>query len=336
MFRLLAIPFLAAALCGQPAENAYKNIQVLQGLSQGQLMPAMRFMSAALGVSCAHCHAVPSMERDDKPAKVAARRMIELTRRINKDHFGGKDVVNCNTCHNGQPAPATIPGLERRGETVLVSKEPLPAVQQVLARYLEAAGGNEAISKVATRIEKGYIEMRGGRRAPMERFHKAPDKLLMVGRLDPKTETLVGYDGKEGWEAVPAQNRFRGADTDTVARLRIDAAFPFELRVTSLWGELTVTGREKVGDREAVVLSAGETRLYFDTATGLLVRIRQVEPSALGPIPSIADFDDYRPVDGVKVAHVVRWIRSDAELTFRFDEVRHNEAIEDEKFQRRK
>src|SRR5262249_33932419 len=89
---------------GQPektAEQVYKNIQVLNGLPASDLDGVMLFMSAALGVGCTHCHTNP-WDSDAKTAKAAARRMILLTRGLNKEHFSGNPAVTCYTCHHGQ------------------------------------------------------------------------------------------------------------------------------------------------------------------------------------------------------------------------------------------
>src|ERR1044071_917768 len=86
----------------KPAEQVYKNIQVFNGLPASELDGVMSYMSAALGVGCTHCHTNP-WDSDVKPAKLAARRMILMTRNINKENFSGNPVVNCYTCHRGQP-----------------------------------------------------------------------------------------------------------------------------------------------------------------------------------------------------------------------------------------
>src|SRR5215216_2641717 len=70
----------------KPAEQVYKNIKVLNGLPASELDGAMYYMSAALGVGCTHCHTNP-WDSDAKPAKLAARKMILMTRDINKENF---------------------------------------------------------------------------------------------------------------------------------------------------------------------------------------------------------------------------------------------------------
>ena len=98
------------------AEQAFKNIQVLKGISVDEFMGTMGLFSAALTVCCGDCHtgagtSNPKWE-DDPPRKLMARRMIQMVNAINKDSFGGRQVVTCWTCHRGTPNPAVTPSID--------------------------------------------------------------------------------------------------------------------------------------------------------------------------------------------------------------------------------
>ena len=57
---------------------------------------------------CDYCHNPDKLESDEKYPKIVARRMIEMTRRINTDwkkHVGDTGVT-CWTCHRGQAVPS--------------------------------------------------------------------------------------------------------------------------------------------------------------------------------------------------------------------------------------
>src|ERR1700744_5207078 len=53
----------------------------------------------------------PQWEKDP-PRKLVARRMVEVMNKINKESFGGRQVVTCWTCHRGTTPPATTPGID--------------------------------------------------------------------------------------------------------------------------------------------------------------------------------------------------------------------------------
>ena len=96
-----------------PAEQVYKNIQMLKGMPAARVLAIMnRGYSNALGVSCSHCHVVGEYDREDKPTKQIARDMNAMVMTINgtllkniKNLKSPDAVINCSTCHNGRARP---------------------------------------------------------------------------------------------------------------------------------------------------------------------------------------------------------------------------------------
>src|SRR6266480_6397962 len=101
----------AAPAAGKKTEEAYKNIQVLKGAPADQLMPAMQFINASLGVQCDYCHEMGAFDKDDKKPKQTARKMMEMMFAINKDNFEGHREVTCYSCHRGNAHPQAIPAV---------------------------------------------------------------------------------------------------------------------------------------------------------------------------------------------------------------------------------
>ena len=88
------------------AEQKYKNIQLLRGIPSDRLTKIMFAFKASLGVDCTYCHIKDQFEKDDKPQKQTARKMIQLVRDTNAK-LGGTARVTCFTCHRGQTRPAS-------------------------------------------------------------------------------------------------------------------------------------------------------------------------------------------------------------------------------------
>src|ERR1022692_3507354 len=82
-------------LAKQTAARVYKNIQVLKDIPADQLVPAMQYITVALGVECSFCHVSHEPAKDDKPEKLAARKMMLMMFAIDKDHFEGHQEVTC-------------------------------------------------------------------------------------------------------------------------------------------------------------------------------------------------------------------------------------------------
>jgi DNA-binding transcriptional regulator YiaG len=87
----------------QPAEQVFKNIQTLKGVPAKRLPLIMNAYTRSLGVPCSYCHAVDQWEKDDKPAKQAARDMMRMVANMKTVAAGAS--VSCSTCHRGQPHP---------------------------------------------------------------------------------------------------------------------------------------------------------------------------------------------------------------------------------------
>lgn len=91
------------------AKEKFKNIKVLKDLPADQLIPVMRKWNAALGVKCDFCHVINAdhtgFDKDDKPQKGAARKMVQMTMDINKKYKVVDKKVTCNTCHKGHAEP---------------------------------------------------------------------------------------------------------------------------------------------------------------------------------------------------------------------------------------
>src|SRR6266581_9051319 len=105
--RIVLISLLSAAFAsGQAAQqekppmadDVFKNIKVLKGLTVDQFMGTMGFIAAALSMNCSECHDASSSAAfalDTNPRKLTARRMIAMVNTINKNNFGGKREVTC-------------------------------------------------------------------------------------------------------------------------------------------------------------------------------------------------------------------------------------------------
>ena len=180
-------PFIATqerpAAQEKTAEQVYKNIQVFKGLPASQLEAAMAFISGSLGVKCNYCHVNP-FDKDDKPAKLAARKMIQMVFDLNRGSFNGQNAVSCYTCHRGQPQPVSVPALGQNlwqpSNQTAKQEASLPTVDEILDRYVQALGGRQAAEHVTSRIMKGSRVGADGILIPEEVYSKAPDKLLTV------------------------------------------------------------------------------------------------------------------------------------------------------------
>ena len=89
-----------------PTQQVFKNIKFFNDTA-GSMRAGMNFLSAALGVGCDHCHVVGAWEKDDKPAKDTARKMLAMVRDMRRDFAPWR--FSCTTCHRGSVKPEVNP-----------------------------------------------------------------------------------------------------------------------------------------------------------------------------------------------------------------------------------
>jgi hypothetical protein len=322
----------------QTAEQRFKNIRIFKNLPATQLDPTMAFISGSLGVRCSYCHVPNQFDKDDKPTKLAARRMIQMVFDINKGSFNGEGAVSCYTCHRGKPAPVSVPAVgQNLWEPAPTSATPetLPTVKQVLDRYVQATGGAEALTKITTRIAKGSRIGADGVLVPEEVWQKAPDKLLTVTSY-PQVVFSNGFNGTVAWGHSSREGATPLPD-QLLAQIKRDAVFYKELKTEQLYSSLTLLGRTSVRDADAYVVQAKPAdgpveKLFFDVKTGLLVRRYTESDTALGKLPLQTDYEDYRDVDGVKQPFLIHWSFPGRVWGRKIDEIKQNVPLDDAKF----
>lgn len=335
----------------KPVEQVRKNIQVLKGLPDSQLFLVMNFIRTSLGVSCAYCHVNSGgdkweWESDAKPTKVTARKMMLMQFDINKGNraiFGTTAAITCYTCHRGQTKPLammTLPQPEPvggpAGEKPNTSVAALPTTEQVIAKYEQAIGGRAAYEKLKSRVMKGTQIISDGTALPLEVYRVAPSKMVAI--ITTKGGPVMsGYDGSTGW--VKNQRGQREMSGAQLSQMKRSAEFLGDFKLREMYPGLVVVGKEKIGERDAYVVASQVAnnrteKLYFDTETGLLLRLLAITQTLLAPLPEQTDFEDYREVDGVKLPFTVRQSFVDpwTGWTRKFTEVKHNVPVDETKF----
>jgi outer membrane lipoprotein-sorting protein len=337
------------------AEDVFKNVQVLKGVPADEFMAAMGFFSNALSADCSHCHVGAggggwAKYAEDNGPKQTARRMVLMMNGINRTYFGGRRLVTCASCHNGRNRPyvsmsmAAVYGTAATDEpdTILKQAPGAPSPDQVLDKYLQALGGSERLATLTSFVATGtYIGYGDAEKRPVEIFAKAPAQRTTIIHTLSGDATSV-YDGRVGWAAAPETDTpiplrpLAGGELEG-ARLDADLSFPSRLnQALSGWrGAVPAT----LDDRDVLVIQGTNTlkspvKLYFDTETGLLVRLIRYADTPVGPNATQIDYSDYREVAGVKMPFrwVVAWQSGHA--TFELSDVQPNVPVEAGRFAR--
>jgi zinc protease len=230
---------------------------------------------------------------------------------------------------SAQTAPAPTAGRATTAAT--------PTADQVLDHYVKAIGGRAAWTKLNSRVSKGTIEIpsMNNLSGSVEIHEKAPNSMLAVITLAGAVFEQ-GFDGTTAWSDDP-QNGLRilsGAELDDARR---EADFYHPLDLQKLYASMTVTGTEKINDRDAYVVEASmgagdPDKMYFDTENWLLVRAINHRNTPDGVKAFTAEVGDYKDVDGVKLPFTVHQSSAESAFTIHFTEIQHNVKLADSQF----
>ena len=337
----------------RPAQQPYKNVQVLRDLPPNQMTQTMHLIQGQIGVECQFCHIWEEWEREDKPMKQVARRMLAMVASLNKNSFGGAQVVTCYTCHRGSPTPVSTVILPVPRPPSVDNPPPapvLPMVDEILRRYVQSLGGEAAVRKVTTRVVRGKRDIPTGpggmipMAADVEMYQKTPNLTLNVYKTE-KFTISDGFDGTAAWSKNITGNVVTLQSPDQ-SRTTRGADFYAPLNIAEQYTRLTVVGIERVNGRDAYVVVgtlAGDTpeRLYFDVQNGLLLRRATTLPTGVGTSPYEVNYEDYRVMkSGARFPFLIRMNPAGPRTeipttsTFRVLSVRENVALDDALFGR--
>jgi photosynthetic reaction center cytochrome c subunit len=300
-----------------------------------------------------------------------ARIMVTMVATINKNNFGGRQLVTCWTCHRNRDKPlvtpvmATIYGTPPIEPDDVVPQVPgAPSAESILDKYIEAAGGAQRLAGLTSFVGKGTSVSFGGfgGGGDVELVAQAPDRRATIILFKEETgrgDQIRAYDGRTGWLRTPlnvlGEFQLTGTDLDGA---RVDAQLSFPGQIKQILTNLRTGPPTTIADLPAptsqsvlqqgvaldqthvvdVVQGTGPrgllVTLYFDRQTGLLLRELRYGSSPIGRIPTQIDFADYRDVNGIKLPFRITFAWLDGRDSIVLNNITTNVAIDAAKFGR--
>ena len=174
-------------------------------------------------------------------------------------------------------------------------------------------------------------------------LNAAPNKIRTVIKADLSAfgagQLLVDqrFDGTTGYvlDSLQGNRDITGSQLDGMKNNSFPHPF---LNYKALGMAVTLSGKGKVGDREAIILKMQPTTgtpitQYIDAETFMPLRtVITANVPQMGDVEQNADPSDFRVLDGVKVPYAVRISSSVQGVTMTFSKVEHNVTIDEKLF----
>lgn len=215
-------------------------------------------------------------------------------------------------------------------------------VEDALQRFEAAIGSKEAVDKIHSRVSKTHLEMStNGMAFDMTMSQRKPDRVLIEQDIPGVGRMLQGYDGKTGWAwgEMQGYRELHGAElaqligSSNIAPRKIGEDTPLRRVV----GENTGKDGHRILVVDLATVAGSAGIFHFDLETGLLVKLETVvQAGPGGAIKVVMDLEDYREVEGVKMAFSQTVTNPAMRMTTKVLHVEHNRELPDEIFHPRK
>jgi photosynthetic reaction center cytochrome c subunit len=359
---------------GQLAPDYYKNIKVLKNVPADQLRTQMEYFTASLGVQCNFCHVQGQFDSDENPRKDRARKMMTMVDRFN-DSPSNDITLTCATCHHNRVPPERTPTLavnmtqpeadaaaaaraaraggpgggqggrgpggpggpggQGRGRGPAPEPKPTETPDALIAKYVQALGGQAALAAAKTRVLEGAQTTRDLQTQPI----KVQEKITGEYRVDVATTpnpTVRVSTPSAAWATGfgPNARDLEGVQAAQVAR---PTDFGLALNAKTIYASFDVRRYETIDGKRAVVMDARRgpivnESLYFDVDSGLLLRRVVLTKTAYGNLAEQVDYSDYKDAGGIKIPFTVRYATWNQVTTEKFVDAKVNAQIDDAVF----
>ena len=221
---------------------------------------------------------------------------------------------------------------------------------EIIEKSIAAIGGRAAHAKLKSRATLGTILLgtpAGEIPGSIELLNAAPNKSRTLIKAD-LTSLGVGqlvidqrFNGAEGYVLDSLQGN-REMTGNQLANMK-NGSFPHPFLDYKEQGTtVALSGKEKVGDREAIVVTftpkgGSPIRQFIDATTFMPIQmVVKVEVPQMGELEQTTEFLDYKEVDGVKIPFRLKASSSIQSFTVSLTSVQHNVEVDDTLFSRPK
>jgi hypothetical protein len=356
---------------GQLAPEYFKNIKVLKNVPADQLRTQMEYFTASLGVQCNFCHIQGQFDSDDNPRKDRARKMMAMVDRFN-DSPSNDITLTCATCHHNRVPPERTPtiavpmtqaeadaaaaaraaraggpggagggggqgrgqggGQGRGGRGPAPEPKPTETADAVIAKYVQALGGQAALAAAKSRVLEGTQTTRDLQTQPI----KVQEKVTGEYRIDVATtpNPTTRASGPAGAWATGFGPNARDLEGVQAAQVSRPTDFGLGLNAKSVYSSFDVRRYETIEGKRTVLIDAKRgpvvtESLYFDLESGLLLRRLVQTKTAYGNLAEQVDYGDYKEAGGIKIPFTVRYATWNQVTTEKFVDAKVNAQIDD-------
>jgi hypothetical protein len=204
----------------------------------------------------------------------------------------------------GGPAPDATAAAEPMVDRDAVGENGLLTPSAILARYVDAVGGEDALRSHTSVTVKGVFGISAmGMEGDSVVYLQAPDHMVQLIELPGMGTMNVGYNGEIGWSDNPMTGPSL-MEGDLLVVTREQANFYAPLEYDSMYPTQETVELTEFNDQSAYkvrVVNASDNEMFhfFSEDSGLLIGIEGEQPGPMGNSEVSIRIGEYADFDGV-------------------------------------
>jgi hypothetical protein len=182
----------------------------------------------------------------------------------------------------------------------------LPPAATLVAKFAATVGGPAYLTAKSIVTKGGMSMPAAGINATFQMTQLTPNQMQMVTTIPGMGEVQVGYDGTNAWAMDPMQGPrvLAGKELD---QMRDEADRRANVRAPELFSAMQTVKDTTMNSERCYLVkltwkSGRETYDCYSLATGLMVAAKSTQQTAMGDIPVVTMFNDYKKFGNITVA----------------------------------
>ena len=204
------------------------------------------------------------------------------------------------------------------------------SAEQIIANYVNAIGGADAIEKINDYKITASLSMMGQNLEMITAFKK-PNHTVISIAMGPMVVQKIVFDGEtlkmSGMQG--SQDFTEGPEFEATKQ---EASACPEMNYFANGYQVTVKGIENIGGKDAysleVIKGNNISMEYYDVETGLKIKTVVTTETPQGAMQQISEFSDYKETDGVKFPYTITQSASGMAMNATVSSVEVNKGIE--------
>jgi hypothetical protein len=289
-------------------------------------------------VTCATCHhgRVPP-ERTPTLSVPMTQAEADAAAAARAARAGGPGGAGGGGQGRGAGGGAGGGGGQGRGRGPAPEPKPTETADAVIAKYVQALGGQAALAAAKTRVLEGSQTTRDLQTQPI----KVQEKVTGEYRVDIAStpNPAVRVSSPAGvWTTGQGPNP-RDLEGVQAAQVSRPTDFGLGLNAKTIYSSFDVRRYETIDGKRSVVIDAKRgpivtESLSFDLESGLLLRRLVLTKTAYGNLAEQVDYSDYKEAGGIKIPFTVKYTTWNQVTTAKFVDAKVNAQIDDALFKK--